>query len=210
MRVRIKICGITRLEDAVAAVQAGADALGFNFYPGSPRYIAPERAGRIVAELPPFVTTVGLFVDASRDEVELGVDAAQVALLQFNGDESPAFCESIGRPYIKVVRVAGAVDGNALATAHRGASAFLLDTFVAGMRGGTGRRFDWACWPSSSDRPLILAGGLDETNVAAAIAATRPFAVDVSSGVEAGEPGVKSASRMERFVSEVVRASQGL
>jgi phosphoribosylanthranilate isomerase len=210
MRIRTKICGLTRIEDALAAAAAGADALGFNFHAQSPRHVTPERAREIVAVLPPFVTAVGLFVDATPADVERACTIAGISLVQFHGDEPAAVCAAVGLPYIKAIRVAGPIDAAALERAHPGASGFLLDAHVAGVRGGTGQRFDWAWWPAAATRPLVLAGGLDADNVGAAIATTRPYAVDVCSGVEDGRPGWKSAAKIERFMSEVRRASRGL
>jgi phosphoribosylanthranilate isomerase len=210
MRVRTKICGITRFADARAAVDAGVDALGFNFHPASPRYIDPERAGEIVARLPPFVAAVGLFVDLAPAAVREVAARAGVTWLQFQGDESAAACDAAGCRYIKAVRVAGPVDGDALIEQHPGAQAFLLDAFVPGLPGGTGCAFDWSHWPARCDRPLVLAGGLTPDNVGDAILATRPYAVDVCSGVESERPGVKDAEKIVRFLEEVARAGQGL
>jgi len=206
MRVRAKICGITRAADARAAVAAGADALGFNFHPASPRYVEPVLAGKIIAGLPPFVATVALFVDAAPAAVREAVVNSGVQLLQFQGDEADAECVSAGKPFIKAVRVAGPVDGAALEREYPHAAAFLLDSFAPGVRGGSGAAFDWAWWPAHGTRPLILAGGLNPNNVADAIRRTHPYAVDVSSGVEGPSKGIKDEDKIRKFIEEVRRA----
>jgi len=200
--VRSKICGITRLEDGLAAVAAGADAIGLVFYAPSPRAVSVEQAQAIVAGLPPFVTTVGLFVDMPPRDIEAVLAAVPLDLLQFHGDESPAACEALGRPYIKALRVRAGDDVAALVDAYPGARAVLLDTFVDGVPGGTGQPFDWALVPANLSKPVILAGGLTPGNVAAAIAQVRPYAVDVSGGVEASK-GIKDAAKVENFVRAV-------
>ncbi|WP_151704668.1 phosphoribosylanthranilate isomerase [Nitrincola alkalilacustris] len=202
MRTRIKICGITRLEDARAAMDAGADALGFVFYPPSPRYIAPEQAAEIIAALPPFVTMTGLFVDASAAEVQRTIDLTRIDLLQFHGNESPAFCDSFARAWIKALRVAPGMDLTAMVDQYAAARAVLLDTYVSGVPGGTGSVFDWSVIPEALRPGIILAGGLDADNVAAAIQQIRPWAVDVSGGVEARK-GIKDIHEIKRFVNEV-------
>lgn len=200
--VRCKICGITRLEDALAAVAAGADAIGLVFYERSPRAVSIEQAQAIVKALPPFVTTVGLFVDMPRAELDQVLAAVPLDLLQFHGDETAAECEAVGRPYIKALRVRAEDDVAALVAAYPGARGVLLDTFVEGVPGGTGLAFDWSLVPAQLSKPVILAGGLTPGNVAAAIAQVRPYAVDVSGGVEASK-GVKDASRVKDFVRAV-------
>ena len=200
--VRSKICGITRLEDGLAAVAAGADAIGLVFYARSPRAVSIEQARAIVAGLPPFVTTVGLFVDMPQREIEAVLAAVPLDLLQFHGDESAAECEALGRPYIKALRVRAQDDVAALVDAYPGARAVLLDTFVNGVPGGTGQAFDWALVPATLSKPVILAGGLTPGNVAAAIAQVRPYAVDVSGGVEASK-GIKDATKVKDFVRAV-------
>lgn len=200
--VRSKICGITRLEDGLAAVAAGADAIGLVFYARSPRAVSIEQARAIVAGLPPFVTTVGLFVDMPQRDIEAVLAAVPLDLLQFHGDESAAECEALGRPYIKALRVCAQDDVAALVNAYPGARAVLLDTFVEGVPGGTGQAFDWALVPAALSKPVILAGGLTPGNVAAAIAQVRPYAVDVSGGVEASK-GIKDATKVKDFVRAV-------
>ncbi|TWE09728.1 phosphoribosylanthranilate isomerase [Pseudomonas sp. AG1028] len=200
--VRSKICGITRLEDALAAVAAGADAIGLVFYAPSPRAVTIAQAQAIVAGLPPFVTTVGLFVDMPPREIEGVLAAVPLDLLQFHGDESPADCEALRRPYIKALRVRAGDDVAAQVDAYPGARAVLLDTFVDGVPGGTGQAFDWSLVPAQLSKPVILAGGLTPGNVAAAIAQVRPYAVDVSGGVEVSK-GIKDAHKVKDFVRAV-------
>jgi phosphoribosylanthranilate isomerase len=209
MRVRAKICGITRLADAQAAVVAGCDAIGFNFYRQSPRCVSPQQARAIVEALPPFVTCVGLFVDCDPMEVREAASAAGVGLLQFHGDETDSQCATLGFPYIKAVRVSGPIDAVGLERRFPRASALLFDSSSLGQAGGTGQSFDWTWWPGSSSKPLILAGGLTPNNVAEAIDRTRPFAVDVSSGVEGATKGVKDVAKLQQFMIEVQRAQRG-
>jgi phosphoribosylanthranilate isomerase len=205
--VRCKICGITRLEDALAAVAAGADAIGLVFYARSPRSVSIEQARSIVAGLPPFVTTVGLFVDMPQAEIEQVLAAVPLDLLQFHGDESAADCDALKRPYIKALRVRAQDDVTALVDAYPDARAVLLDTFVDGVPGGTGQAFDWALVPARLGKPVILAGGLTPENVAAAIAQVQPYAVDVSGGVELAK-GIKDAAKVKDFV-RAVRTVEG-
>jgi phosphoribosylanthranilate isomerase len=206
VRVRIKICGITREEDALSAAAAGADALGFNFYARSPRCLTAERAARIASVVPAHVTKVAVFVDPAPDAVRRVLDAVPIDLLLFHGDESAAFCEAFAVPYIKVVRVRDrAPEG--LAVLHPRACAWLLDTYVPGIEGGTGRTFDWNAWPHDVERRLVLSGGLTPANVADAVVATRPYGVDVAGGVEGEERGVKDAAKVNRFVEEARRAA---
>ncbi|PKQ39457.1 MULTISPECIES: phosphoribosylanthranilate isomerase [Pseudomonas] len=200
--VRSKICGITRIEDALAAVAAGADAIGLVFYGKSPRAVGVEQAAAIVQALPPFVTTVGLFVDMPRDQLQQLLQRLPLDLLQFHGDESPADCEGHGRPYIKALRVRPGEDVAAAMAPYSGARGILLDTFVEGVPGGTGASFDWSLVPENAAKPIILAGGLDAGNVAEAIRQVRPYAVDVSGGVEASK-GIKDAGKIHAFVQAV-------
>lgn len=203
--VRSKICGITRIEDALLAVAAGADALGFVFYSKSPRAVSVEQARAIIAALPPFVTTVGLFVNANRRELTALLDGLPLDLLQFHGDETPADCAGYQRPYIKALRVKPGDDIAQLAAPYEQASGILLDTFVPGIPGGTGAAFDWSLVPHNLSKPVILAGGLTAQNVFAAIEQVRPYAVDVSGGVEASK-GIKDADKVKAFLREVRRA----
>ncbi len=206
MRIRAKICGITRLEDAQAAVEAGCDALGFNFYESSPRYLEPEQAKAIIAAVPPFVACVGLFVDANAEQVRRTASIAGVNMLQFSGVETDADCAAAGYTFIKAVRVSGPIDAAALAQRYPRATALLLDSGTVNQPGGTGVTFDWSWWPSASPVPLILAGGLTPDNVAEGIRRTRPYAVDVASGVEGAQKGVKDAEKIRQFMTEVKRA----
>jgi phosphoribosylanthranilate isomerase len=203
--VRSKICGITRIEDALSAAEAGADAIGLVFYAKSPRAVSVQQARAIIAALPPFVTTVGLFVDAGRQELDEILAAVPLDLLQFHGGESPAFCEALQRPYIKALRVKPGDDLAAQVAAYGQASGVLLDTYVPGIPGGTGEAFDWSLVPQGLNKPIILAGGLVAENVAAAIRQVRPYAVDVSGGVEAGK-GIKDAEKIRAFMRAVKTA----
>lgn len=205
MSVRIKVCGFTRVEDAVAAANLGVDAIGLVFYAASPRHVTIARAQEIIAALPPFVTVVGLFVNATRDEINTVLAQCAIDVLQFHGEEPAGFCRSFARPYLKAVRVQPGVDLATLAAEFHDARGLLADAFVEGAHGGTGKTFDWTLIPEYLPLPLILSGGLDEANVADAVRRVRPAAVDVSSGVEAGK-GIKSAQRVADFVSAVRRA----
>ena len=215
-RTRVKICGITRTEDGVAAAHAGADAIGFVFWPGSPRAVAAERARVIAAALPPFVTIVGLFVDPVPERVRATLEALPLDVLQFHGGEAPEFCRAFGRPYIKAVPVAAnatRVDLLEYATRYPDACGLLFDAPpAAGLPGGTGQTFDWEALPRDLPRPLVLSGGLTAANVGAAIRRLRPWAVDVSSGVEVigpdGKPirGSKDPTRIVAFIEEVRHA----
>ncbi|MCO7057819.1 phosphoribosylanthranilate isomerase [Pseudomonas juntendi] len=203
--VRSKICGITRIEDALAAVEAGADAIGFVFYAKSPRAVDVRQARAIIAELPPFVTTVGLFVNASRCELNEILEVVPLDLLQFHGDEAPEDCEGYHRPWIKALRVRPGDDLEAACQRYAGARGILLDTYVAGVPGGTGEAFDWSLVPARLSKPIILAGGLSAANVGEAIAQVRPYAVDVSGGVEQAK-GIKDAAKIEAFMQAVRQA----
>ncbi len=186
----------------MAAAEAGADAIGLVFYAKSPRAVSVQQARAIIAALPPFITTVGLFVNASRCEINELLEAVPLDLLQFHGDESPADCEGYHRPWFKALRVGNGEDIAAQIARYPNASAILLDTFVAGVPGGTGERFDWSLIPPTLPKPLILAGGLTADNVQQAIAQVRPYAVDVSGGVEASK-GIKDAGKVAAFVQRV-------
>ncbi|MBD8604677.1 phosphoribosylanthranilate isomerase [Pseudomonas sp. CFBP 8771] len=200
--VRSKICGITRIEDALAAAHAGADAIGLVFYAKSPRAVNVQQARAIIAALPPFVTTTGLFVNASRCELGEILDAVPLDLLQFHGDETPEECEGYHRPYIKALRVRAGDDLQAACRAYRNASGILLDTYVAGVPGGTGESFDWSLVPAGLDKPIVLAGGLHAGNVAQAVAQVKPWAVDVSGGVESSK-GIKDHRKIDAFLKAV-------
>lgn len=194
------------MEDGLAAAAAGCDAVGLNFVPSSPRYVSLEAARDIADALPPLVTRVGVFVDAPPRQIERVLAAVPLDLVQFNGEEDAAACGGCGLPYLKAVGVRTGFCIEALEEAYPTARAFLLDTYDPVARGGTGRTFDWSLWPESRRMPLVLAGGLTPDNVGAAIRRLRPYGVDVSSGVEGGGRGVKSAAKVRAFVAEVQRA----
>ena len=206
MAVRVKICGITRLQDLHAACGAGADALGFVFYEKSPRHLAIAAAAALVRELPPFVQAVGLFVDADPAFVEAVLRDVPLDLLQFHGDEAPVDCARFGRPYIKAVRVNRDADLLKCAADFDAARGLLLDAYVPGVPGGTGERFDWSLIPPGLPKPIILSGGLTPDNVAEAVRTVRPWAVDVSSGVEAAK-GIKDAHKIAQFIAKAKEAS---
>lgn len=203
-RTRIKICGLTREADVDAAVLAGVDAVGFVLYPGSPRYIAPRRMGELAARLPPFVTPVALFVNATDGDIEAAIAAAPQLVLQFHGDESPAACRHSRRAYLRAARMAAGFDLVRFAAQFSDAQAILLDAHVDGFGGG-GKVFDWSLIPSGVPRPLVLSGGLHAKNVIPGILQVRPWAVDVSSGVESAK-GIKDAEAMRRFCDAVQEA----
>jgi phosphoribosylanthranilate isomerase len=204
-RTRVKICGITRVEDGLAAAQAGADAIGLVFYPQSPRAVSIEAARAICAALPPFVTTVGLFVDAEVHAVREILAHVPLDTLQFHGAETPEYCAQFDRPFLKALRMREALDVDAEYRRYGGARALLLDTYRAGVPGGTGEVFDWQRVPRALAARVVLAGGLNPGNVGAAIVAAQPYAVDVSGGVESA-PGIKDAQRIREFVAAVSRA----
>lgn len=205
-RTRIKICGITRIEDAEFAARNGADALGLNFAPASRRRVTPEAAAPIARSVAGRAIRVGVFLDADPDEVRRVLAEVELDALQFHGAETADYCESFGLPYVKTLRVTARVDGATLAREHPGACCHLLDTFVPGQAGGTGQTFDWSLWPTDAGLKLALAGGLTPENVGDAIRRLRPWAVDVAGGVENGTPGCKDRERTRRFVA-VVRAA---
>jgi phosphoribosylanthranilate isomerase len=216
MRTRVKICGITRVEDGLAAAHAGCDAIGLVFWPGTPRIVSVGRAREIEAALPPFVSVVGLFVDPEPGHVRATLAAVPLDFLQFHGHEPPEFCRAFGRPYLKAIPVAAGVGSPGLlesASRYKDAAGFLFDAAPAGgMPGGTGRTFDWSVLPTGLARPIVLSGGLNAANVAEAVRRVRPWAVDVSSGVEAdgadGLPrkGIKDPARIAAFIEEVRHA----
>ncbi len=206
-RTRIKICGFTREADVDAACAAGADAIGLNLYPKSPRAVTPARARELAARMPPFVTPVLLFVNATPAEVAAGLAAVPHAVLQFHGDERPTDCEAAARPYLRAVRMgAPGVDLLDCAARYASAQALLLDAFVEGFGGG-GKVFDWSLIPRSVRVPVVLSGGLNPANVTDGVLTVRPWAVDVSSGVERAK-GIKDAGLMRRFCQAVRDADQ--
>jgi len=199
MRTRVKICGITRPEDAIDAAHLGADAIGLVFYSKSPRAVHVEQAKTIVYALPAFVTTVGLFVNADANEVKNILNHVPLDVLQFHGDESPEYCTQFSRPYIKALRVQPATDIEAFAQQHYLAQAILLDTYVKGVQGGTGQAFNWQLVPKHCSQPLVIAGGLTPENVPQVIQELKPYAVDVSGGVEQAK-GVKDKAKVAAFI----------
>lgn len=206
MRIRVKICGITCVEDALAAIDAGADALGFVFYEKSPRNVSIAQAQAIIEKLPVFISTVALFVNAEKTFVEAVVEQTKVDLLQFHGDELASYCAGFTRPYIKAVRMQETTDLVSISKAYPSARALLLDTYVKGIPGGTGASFNWhwlSALPESFSHPVILAGGLTPDNINQAIKIVNPYAVDVSGGVEAS-PGKKSIEAIKQFMDGVV------
>jgi phosphoribosylanthranilate isomerase len=205
MATAVKICGITRVEDALAAARAGAHAIGLVFYEPSPRYVTPARAAEIIRVLPPFITTVGLFVDKPAGDVRVALSQAPVQLLQLHGAETPGFCRQFGRPYVKTVRMRPGVDLLQYARDYHDAKALLLDSYVEGLHGGSGAAFDWGLIPGGLPLPVILSGGLTAGNVGDAVRRVRPSAVDVSSGVESAK-GVKDAAKIAAFIKGVRNA----
>lgn len=204
-RTRIKICGLTREQDVLVVAHSGADALGLVFYEKSPRHVSVQQAEKLARTVPPFVTLVGLFVNPSVDYVREVLAKVSLDMLQFHGEETPEFCRQFGKPYLKAIRVKAGVDLIQCASRYAGAQGLLLDAFVEGTQGGTGESFDWALIPHDLPLPVILSGGLHAGNVAAAIRLVRPYAVDVSSGVEAAK-GIKDAAKIAAFINEVKRA----
>jgi phosphoribosylanthranilate isomerase len=202
VRTRIKICGITRPVDGLAAARAGADAIGLVFYNPSPRAVTTAQARAIMRVLPPFVTTVGLFVDASAAEINGVLELVPLDMLQFHGNESPDFCAGFGRPYLKAIRIQPGLDVVAEAARFDGASGILLDTYSDKVAGGSGATFDWNQVPSQLGKAMVLAGGLTIGNVADAVRQLRPFAVDVSSGVEQ-DKGIKDPDKIIAFIQQV-------
>lgn len=206
MQTRVKICGITRIEDAFSAVNEGADAIGLIFYAPSPRNVEIHIAAEIVKQLPPFVSVVGLFVSADKSWVDDVLLNVPIDLMQFHGEETPAYCRQFGKPYMKAIRVRETTNLLQYEDEFSDARALLLDTFVDGAAGGTGKTFDWNLIPKTMVKPVVLAGGLNATNVTEAIRKVRPYAVDVSGGVEQSK-GIKSAEKIAAFMRGVSNAS---
>ncbi len=205
VRTRVKICGITRVEDALIAVAQGADAIGLVFYPPSPRYVTSVQASEIVNALPAFVTVVALFVDASRADVEAVLSQVNIDLIQFHGQESADECRQYGKSYLKAIRVKGDTNLVQYETEYSDAKALLLDAYAEGVPGGTGQVFDWTIIPKNLSKPIVLAGGLDAGNVEQAIRQVKPYAVDVSGGVEF-KKGIKDAAKIAAFMRGVSNA----
>lgn len=212
MRTRIKICGLTRERDVEAAVSAGADAIGFVLYPPSPRYVTPQRAAELTRLIPPFVDVVGLFVNEAPETVRFACEAAPISLLQFHGDEDPAYCRQFSRPWVKAARVRPGLDLVEFARSFSDARGLLLDAFVEGYGGG-GHVFDWTLIPPGLPGHVVLSGGLHADNVGDAIRRVRPVAVDVSSGVEVSGTsgkGIKDHEKIAAFVAAVRAADAAI
>lgn len=204
MTTRVKICGLTRAQDVTAATACGADALGFVFYGPSPRSVSAGQARDLVRHVPPFVTVVGLFVNPEPEYVQQVLDQVPLDILQFHGDEPAEFCEQFGRRWIKAIRVREKGQIESAFAAYRKASGLLVDAWVPGRYGGTGQSFNWDLIPETRPLPLVLAGGLSAANVASAISRVRPWAVDVSGGVES-QSGIKDRRKISDFMNEVHR-----
>lgn len=199
-QVRVKVCGITRVEDALHAAQSGADAIGLVFYKPSPRYVEPQSAAAIARAVGPFVSVVGLFVDASRDEILSVLEQVDLQVLQFHGNESEEFCRQFHRPYMKALRMRPELEVEPAIANYSSASGILLDAYRKGIPGGTGESFDWQRVPKNLETPIILAGGLNPDNVDEALSVTSGlYGVDVSGGVESA-PGIKDSARVKDFI----------
>ena len=207
LRTRVKICGFTQVETALEAARLGVDAIGLVFYPASPRNVTIEQARRIAYALPAFVSVVALFVDADAEFVESVLAQVPIDCIQFHGDELPDDCRRYGKPYIKAIRVRDDTDFDAVQQQYSDAAGILLDTYHPGIQGGSGCSFNWELIPRYTALPIILAGGLTVDNVEQAIRRVEPYAVDVSSGVEAGK-GIKSAEKMAAFIKRTLRATE--
>lgn len=207
LRTRVKICGITQLDDALAAIHYGADALGFVFYEKSPRFLNVQAAQAIFNNIPPFISKVALFVNADHNYVSEALDKLSIDVLQFHGDEDEAFCTSFNKPYLKAIRMRDTTNLNNIADTYSSASGLLLDAFDSAQYGGTGQTFNWNLVPKQCNLPIILAGGLNAQNVYAAVQNTGVYGVDVSSGVEKSK-GVKDHLLIKQFMHEVKRANE--
>ena len=202
MRTRVKICGFTRIEDAVYAAHNGVDAIGLVFYPASPRHVEIEQAIRIVNALPAFTSVVALFVDEQEAKIREVLAQVPIDCIQFHGDETAEACRIYGKRYIKAISMREGIDIPALAHYYHDAAGLLLDAFHPDAKGGTGSQFNWSLIPNQLDLPIILAGGLDETNAKLAVQTVRPYALDVSSGVET-KKGIKDSLKMATFIKQV-------
>ena len=207
-RIRVKVCGITRPEDGIAAARHGADAVGLVFYPPSPRYVTPDKAREIVDALPAFVSAVGLFLDVGEEDVVAALRVVPSVTLQFHGSEAPEFCGMFGRPYVKSLPMGESLDIDEYMDRYPKAAGYLVDSHRGGEAGGTGETFDWSRLPEGSGQRLILAGGLDPGNVSTAIEQVRPYAVDVSTGVERAR-GIKDSGKIEAFMRGVEFVERG-
>ena len=205
MITKVKFCGITNLQDAISAAELGADALGFVFYPKSPRFISPKNAKEIIKKLPPFISMVGLFVNQSKSEVEEVIKDCPLNLLQFHGDENESFCKQYNLPYIKAISMKSDVDLLKCIQEYNSAKALLLDTFSKVARGGSGEVFDWKMIPPNTLKPIIVAGGLTPDNVQTLLEVISPYGVDVSSGIEINK-GLKDYKLMKKFILGVTNA----
>ena len=205
MITKVKFCGITNLQDAISAAELGADALGFVFYPKSPRFISPKNAKEIIKKLPPFISMVGLFVNQSKSEVEEVIKDCPLNLLQFHGDENESFCKQYNLPYIKAISMKSDVDLLKCIQEYNSAKALLLDTFSKVARGGSGEVFDWKMIPPNTLKPIIVAGGLTPENVQTLLEVISPYGVDVSSGIEINK-GLKDYKLMKKFILGVTNA----
>jgi len=206
LRTKIKICGITKLSNALEAVKLGVDALGFVFFRDSPRYIEPKKAREIIDQMPSFISRVGLFVNASKEEVLLAISESRVNMLQFHGDEDENFCNQFDLPYIKAISFKDGINLLEYCQIFASSSAILIDTYSQKMRGGTGKTFNWDLIPKQLPLPLIIAGGLDSKNVSSLINSVNPYGVDVSGGVEV-DKGIKDHNMMKNFVLGVNNAA---
>ncbi len=206
-RTRIKICGITRIEDGLACASYGVDAIGLVFYPPSPRHLNLSRAQHIADQLPPFISIVGLFMNPDMNQVHDIIDNVRIDMLQFHGNEPADFCEMFSKPYFKAIAMSGdqKIDFQQIEREYTSSTAFLLDSHSKGKGGGTGETFDWLKMPDNVEKPLILAGGLTSENVQSGIEKTCPYAVDCSSGVESS-PGIKDHRKIRKFVENVAYA----
>jgi len=207
IRTRIKICGLTRKEDALTAAEFGADALGFVFYEKSPRYVSIKKAAEICQSVSPFVTKVGLFVNAEENEVRRVIENVSLDLLQFHGDELPEYCQKFNLPYIKAIRAKDRESIQSAIEGHANATGILVDSYVPGVPGGTGSTFDWSLIPEKDKSKVILAGGLNAENISDAITTVKPYAVDVSGGVELSK-GIKDREKIIQFIKEVASADK--
>jgi phosphoribosylanthranilate isomerase len=206
LRTKIKICGITKLSNALEAVKLGVDALGFVFFSDSPRYIEPKKAREIIDQMPSFISRVGLFVNASKEEVLLAISESRINILQFHGDEDEDFCNQFNLPYIKAISFKDGINLLEYCQLYASSSAILIDTYSQKMRGGTGKTFNWDLIPKQLPLPIIIAGGLDSKNVSSLINSVNPYGVDVSGGVEL-DKGIKDHNMMKNFVLGVNNAA---